>query len=259
MWELRAKGEFWFLLLPFVACPRNCHVGRSSFTHPVSFHTFVFYLPPDPYTGNSVLWLPAILPQCLHCLPNYSPFPPLLWLLPSHWWVQLQFPMTRILMSCAFMLQFSSHCMEGSNNKQHRLGLCSTCFHKCPGSLGFTVLDGCGKRVGNISCSQCLILREAKDSYIYADQNRFPKHLPAPFEQSAHNCSCCTGDSTSKSWVEYEVWFIFVVGQLPVFPLGWSCVNPALIFSELMWEMLCPHLYIVDFFFQAVNTHFIQV
>lgn len=127
-------------------------------------------------------------------------------------------------------------------------GLCSTCFHKCPGSLGFTVLDGCGKRVGNISCSQCLILREAKDSYIYADQNRFPKHLPAPFEQSAHNCSCCTGDSASKSWVEYEIWFIFVVGQLPVFPLGWSCVNPALIFSELMWEMLCPHLYIVDFF-----------
>lgn len=36
------------------------------------------------------------------------------------------------------------------------------------------------KEGGCVSSSQSLILTaEAKDGYIYADQNRFPKHLPA--------------------------------------------------------------------------------
>lgn len=45
-------------------------------------------------------------------------------------------------------LQFSSHCMEGSNSKHTGSVLCSACFHKCPSSLGFKVLGRRGRRMG---------------------------------------------------------------------------------------------------------------
>lgn len=139
-----------------------------------------------------------------------------------------------------FMLQFSSHCVEGSNSKQHRLCFMFHMFSQESKLFGIQSSRWMWKEGGCVSSSQSLILTaEAKNGYIYADQNRFLKYSPAAFEQSAHNCSCCTGDSTSKSWIEFEIWFILIVGQLPVFPLGWSCVNPALIFSEKSTYIYC--------------------
>lgn len=235
-------------------------MGRSPSTHPVPFHMIVFCLPlwslhrkfcpmiSCPF--SSVLTLsakmfPLSTPPLTTLLPLVSPAP---------------VPGGQDFDVLCFVMQFSSHWVEGSNSRQHRLCFAFHMFSQVSKLFGIQSSRWMWKENGCVSSSQSLIsTAEAKDGYIYADQNRFLKCLPAPFEQSAYNYSCCTGGSTSKSWVEYEVWFIFVVGQLPVFPLSWSCVNPALIFSELMWEMLCPHLYTVDFFFQTANTHFIQV
>lgn len=120
-----------------------------------------------------------------------------------------------------FMLQFSSHCMEGSNSKQHRLCFVFHMFSQVSKLFGIQSSRWMWKEGGCVFSSHSLILTaEAKDGYINADQNRSPKCLPAPFEQSAYNCSCCTAGSTSKSCAEYEMWFIFVMGQLPVFRLG---------------------------------------
>lgn len=99
-----------------------------------------------------------------------------------------------------FMLQFSSHCMEGSNSKQHRLCFVFHMFSQVSRFFGIQSSRWMWKEGGCVSSSQSLIsTAEAKDGYIYADQNSFPKCLPAPFEQCAHNCSCCTAGSTSKS------------------------------------------------------------
>lgn len=140
-----------------------------------------------------------------------------------------------------FMLQFSSHCMEGSNSKQHSLCFVFHMFSQV--SKLFGIQSSRWKEGECISSSQSLIsTAEAKDGYIYADQNRFPKCLPATFEQSTYNCNCCTRGSTSKSWVEYEVWFIFVVGQFSpwvdlVLILPWYFKN--------LYEKFSAHIYIL--------------
>lgn len=234
---MRVEGKGRVLISPFAICCLSPQLPYGQV--PCIFPCLSFTNTPDPYTGYSVPWLLAILPQCLHCLPNCSTSAlttPLLLGSPA------PIPDDQDFDVLCFMLQFSSHCMEGSNSKQHRLCFVFYVFSQESKLFGIQRSRWMWKEGGCVSSSQSLILTaEAKDGYIYADQNRFFKHLPAVFEQSAHNCSCYTGGSTSKSWIEFEVWFILVVGQLPVFPLGWSCVNPALIFSEKS----SAHIYIL--------------
>lgn len=104
--------------------------------------------PPDPYAGNSVPWLIAILPQCLQCLPNCSPFPPLLWLFPCHWWVQLQFPMTRILMSCALCCSLALTAWKVAAVNTQALFCVPHVFTSVQSCLGCKVLSRRGRRMG---------------------------------------------------------------------------------------------------------------
>lgn len=96
---LREKGEFCFLLLPFVSSPLNSHLGRFSCTHPESFHVFVFYLAPwslhRPFCPMASCHSASLLALSTPALP--VPLP----LLSPADDGQLQFPATRILVPCS--------------------------------------------------------------------------------------------------------------------------------------------------------------
>lgn len=160
----------------------------------------------------------------------------------SWWWWAAPVPNDQDFGVLQFMLQSISHCMAASNSRQYSLLFCVPDVFTSVQALWDSKLQVHveGGLVGLLAPLSHLDHR-SKGWLHYTDQKRFPKCLLAPFEQSAHNCSCCPGGNPSKSWVQDEVWCIPVLGQLPVFSLGQSsCVNAPLIFSGLMWEMLSP-------------------
>lgn len=141
---VRVEGKGRVLISPFAICCLSPWLpyGQVPLHTPCIFLYVCLWLAPDPYTGNSVPWLVAILPQYLHYLPNCSPFPPLLWLVPLPLVSPAPIPNDQDFSSLAL----TAWKVATVNNTDSVL--CSICFHKCPGSLRFKVLGGCGRRVG---------------------------------------------------------------------------------------------------------------